>query len=68
MPQTISRLRRRRLRAMRWLAHDLGQPLHALTLYLGALERRIGDEETKAILAKMEAAAAEISRSLDRLR
>lgn len=37
-------------------SHDMRQPLHALTLYLSALERRVEGAEARDILAKMERA------------
>lgn len=37
-------------------SHDMRQPLHALTLYLSALQRRVEGEEARGILAKMERA------------
>ncbi len=37
-------------------SHDMRQPLHALTLYLSALDRRIDNPEARGILAKMERA------------
>jgi signal transduction histidine kinase/CheY-like chemotaxis protein len=37
-------------------SHDMRQPLHALTLYLSALERRVENEEARGIIAKMERA------------
>jgi len=37
-------------------SHDMRQPLHALSLYLAALERRGETEETRGIVAKMERA------------
>ncbi|HWA00977.1 MAG TPA: ATP-binding protein [Caulobacterales bacterium] len=37
-------------------SHDMRQPLHALTLYLSALQRRVEGEEAKSILAKAERA------------
>jgi signal transduction histidine kinase len=37
-------------------SHDMRQPLHALTLYLSALDRRIENPEARGILAKMERA------------
>jgi len=37
-------------------SHDMRQPLHALTLYLAALARRVDNEEARDILAKMERA------------
>jgi signal transduction histidine kinase len=38
-------------------SHDMRQPLHALTLYLSALQRRVDSPEAKDIVAKMERAA-----------
>lgn len=37
-------------------SHDMRQPLHALTLYLSALERRVETPEARDIIAKMERA------------
>ncbi|WP_395645034.1 ATP-binding protein [Terricaulis sp.] len=37
-------------------SHDMRQPLHALTLYLSALERRVQGEEARDILSRMERA------------
>jgi C4-dicarboxylate-specific signal transduction histidine kinase len=37
-------------------SHDMRQPLHALTLYLTALERRVQTQEARDILTKMERA------------
>ncbi|MEZ5996291.1 MAG: hybrid sensor histidine kinase/response regulator [Hyphomonadaceae bacterium] len=37
-------------------SHDMRQPLHALTLYISALERRVETPEARDILAKMERA------------
>lgn len=37
-------------------SHDMRQPLHALTLYLSALERRVETQEARDILKKMERA------------
>lgn len=37
-------------------SHDMRQPLHALSLYLSALDRRIENPEARGILAKMERA------------
>jgi CHASE3 domain sensor protein/ActR/RegA family two-component response regulator/anti-sigma regulatory factor (Ser/Thr protein kinase) len=37
-------------------SHDMRQPLHALTLYLSALDRRIENAEARGILVKMERA------------
>jgi|GEM_PF-1724215 len=41
-------------------SHDMRQPLHALTLYLSALERRIDNPEAQEIVAKMERAASSL--------
>lgn len=38
-------------------SHDMRQPLHALTLYLAALKRRVREEETRGILSNAERAA-----------
>lgn len=37
-------------------SHDMRQPLHALSLYISALERRVVGEEARDILAKMDRA------------
>lgn len=37
-------------------SHDMRQPLHALTLYLSALERRVDTDEARDIVAKMDRA------------
>ncbi|MGE0740480.1 MAG: ATP-binding protein [Hyphomonadaceae bacterium] len=37
-------------------SHDMRQPLHALTLYLTALERRVENPEARGIVEKMERA------------
>ncbi len=37
-------------------SHDMRQPLHALTLYLSALERRVEGAEARDILTKMDRA------------
>lgn len=65
MPAILSRQKRSQARTLRRLAHDLRQPLHALTLYLSALDRRIDNAEARVIIAKMDAAALELSRRLD---
>ncbi len=38
-------------------SHDMRQPLHAITLYLSALDRRVETQEARDILKKMERAA-----------
>lgn len=37
-------------------SHDMRQPLHALTLYLSALERRVESQEARDIVTKMDRA------------
>jgi signal transduction histidine kinase len=37
-------------------SHDMRQPLHALTLYLSALERRVESAEARDIISKMDRA------------
>ncbi len=37
-------------------SHDMRQPLHALMLYIGALQRRVQSEEARDILNKMDRA------------
>ncbi|MBI3437253.1 MAG: CHASE3 domain-containing protein [Proteobacteria bacterium] len=38
-------------------SHDMRQPLHAMTLYLSALNRRVQTQEAREIVKKMERAA-----------
>lgn len=53
-------------RLLSTLSHDLRQPIHALSLYAAALDKRIQAEDARAILAKLDlsvqAAADLISR------
>lgn len=42
-------------------SHDMRQPLHALTLYLSALERRVQGNEARDIIDKMERAVQSMS-------
>lgn len=42
-------------------SHDMRQPLHALTLYLTALERRVDTDEARDIVAKMDRAVHSMS-------
>ncbi|MGE3928870.1 MAG: sensor histidine kinase [Hyphomonadaceae bacterium] len=49
------------LRALAIASHDLRQPLHAITLYLNALDKRVDGEEARAILSKVERAADNMS-------
>lgn len=43
-------------------SHDMRQPLHALALYISALERRIDTEQGREILGNMEGAVRSMSR------
>lgn len=42
-------------------SHDMRQPLHALTLYLSALDRRVQGEEARDILLKADSAAQSLA-------
>lgn len=42
-------------------SHDLRQPLHAASLYVAALQKRVADEEQNAICQKLEQALASAS-------
>lgn len=42
-------------------SHDMRQPLHALTLYITALQRRVTTDEARDILGKMDRAAQSMS-------
>jgi signal transduction histidine kinase len=46
-----------RARFLRAVSHDLRQPLHALMLYLDALDRRVPEGEARAVLGKASEAA-----------
>lgn len=43
-------------------SHDMRQPLHALALYISALERRIDSDQGREILGNMEGAVRSMSR------
>ena len=43
-------------------SHDMRQPLHAMTLYLAALGRRVEGQQAKEILGNMEMAAQSLTR------
>jgi signal transduction histidine kinase len=43
-------------------SHDMRQPLHALTLYLAALRRRVEGAQAQEILSSMEIAAGSLTR------
>lgn len=49
------------------ISHDLRQPLHALLLYLGALDRRVHDAEARAVLDKADRAAQSLTDMLESL-
>ncbi|MEZ5960114.1 MAG: HAMP domain-containing sensor histidine kinase [Hyphomonadaceae bacterium] len=43
------------------IGHDLRQPLHALLLYLSALDRRVHDAEARDVLSKADRAAQSLA-------
>ncbi len=49
------------------IGHDMRQPLHALLLYLSALDRRVKDEETREILGKADRAAQSLASMIEAL-
>lgn len=49
------------------VGHDLRQPLHALLLYLSALDRRVKDDEAREILGKAERSAQSLATMLENL-
>ena len=49
------------------IGHDMRQPLHALLLYLSALERRVQDGEARDILNKADRAAQSLAGMLEGL-
>jgi signal transduction histidine kinase len=49
------------------IGHDMRQPLHALLLYLSALERRVQDTETREILGKADRAAQSLVNMIESL-
>jgi signal transduction histidine kinase len=50
-----------RVRFLTAISHDMRQPLHALLLYLGALDRRVHDEDARAVLNKADRAAQSLA-------
>lgn len=48
-------------------SHDLRQPLHALGLFLGALEARIVDPEARTLLSNVRASAGSMGQLFDAL-
>lgn len=49
------------------IGHDMRQPLHALLLYLSALDRRIQDSEARDILGKADRAAQSLAGMIEGL-
>lgn len=49
------------------IGHDMRQPLHALLLYLSALERRVHDAEARAVLDKADRAAQSLAGMIEGL-
>ncbi|HEX5066053.1 MAG TPA: ATP-binding protein [Myxococcota bacterium] len=48
-------------------SHDLRQPLHALGLFADALEKRVADEESRALVARMRSSVAALREMFDAL-
>ncbi|WP_395671088.1 ATP-binding protein [Phenylobacterium sp.] len=48
-------------------SHDMRQPLHAMALYISALERRVGSDEARDMLAKMDSAVRSMTRLFNAL-
>ena len=49
------------------IGHDMRQPLHALLLYLSALDRRVKDDDAREILGKAERAAQSLASMIEAL-
>lgn len=49
------------------IGHDMRQPLHALLLYLSALERRVEDGEAREVLGKADRAAQALAGMIEGL-
>lgn len=49
------------------IGHDMRQPLHALLLYLGALDRRVHDAEARDVLGKADRAAQSLAGMIEGL-
>lgn len=47
------------------ISHDMRQPLHALMLYLGALERRVHEPEAREVLGKASDAAQSLAKMIE---
>jgi signal transduction histidine kinase/CheY-like chemotaxis protein len=48
-------------------SHDVRQPLHALSLLLGALDERVRDPEARALLERVQGSAQSLGQMLDGL-
>lgn len=49
------------------IGHDMRQPLHALLLYLSALDRRIKDDDARTVLSKADQAAQSLASMIEGL-
>jgi signal transduction histidine kinase len=49
------------------IGHDMRQPLHALLLYLSALDRRVTDDDARAVLGKADQAAQSLASMIEGL-
>lgn len=49
------------------IGHDMRQPLHALLLYLNALDRRVHDAEAREVLGKADRAAQSLASMMEAL-
>lgn len=49
------------------IGHDMRQPLHALLLYLSALERRVHDPDARDVLSKADRAAQSLAGMIEGL-
>ena len=49
------------------IGHDMRQPLHALLLYLNALERRVKDDDAREVLNKADQAAQSLASMIEGL-
>jgi signal transduction histidine kinase len=56
-----------RARFLKAISHDMRQPLQALLLYLGALDRRVDEGEARAVLSKADQAAQALVGMFDNL-
>jgi signal transduction histidine kinase len=56
-----------RTRFLKAISHDMRQPLQALLLYLGALDRRVGEGEARDVLSKADQAAQALVGMFDNL-